>query len=332
MPTDPLPTGKLPAALLAELLASAPSRDDAVLLGPAIGEDAAALQLPADVIVAATDPITLTSNAAGRYVVIINANDVAVTGALPRWFLVTMLLPPTADEAKVRALFTGLRSTLDELEVTLIGGHSEVTPAVTQPVLVGHMLGTVVGDRPISSSGARAGDVLVQVGPVPIEGAAVLAEECRQRLGDLPTELLQAAERAVDDPGISVVAPALLAAELGATAMHDPTEGGLAAGLGELADASGIELRVHGGAIERFAPGVAICDHLGADPLATLASGALLATFPAHLADAAVTALRTAGHPATPIGEAAPGSGVLLDGQPMPTPTRDEVARLLAAG
>lgn len=331
MSTDPFPAGKLPTALLAELLAAAQTHDDAVLLGPAVGEDAAALQLPAGVLVAATDPITLTSREAGRYAVIINANDVAVTGAQPRWFLLTMLLPPNSDEAQVRALFAEVRTTLEELDVTLIGGHSEVTPAVSQPVLVGHMLGTVLGDRPVSSTGARVGDVLVQVGPVPIEGAAVLAQECREHLGDLPTELLQAAGRAVDDPGISVVAPALLSTELGATAMHDPTEGGLAAGLGELAAASGIELRVHGEAIDRFAPGVAICDHLGADPLATLASGALLATFPVHLADAAVAALRAEGHPATAIGEVAAGHGVLLDGQVMSIPPRDEVARLLAA-
>lgn len=332
MATDPLLPGKLPASLLAELLRAVPGQDPAVRLGPAIGEDAAAIDVPEGTLVVATDPITLTSSDAGRYAVVINANDVAVTGAAPRWFLVAMLLPPGIEVAEVRALFAEVTAALDELGATLVGGHSEVTPAVTQPVLVGQMLGVVGAGRLVTSSGASPGDVLVQVGPVPVEGAAVLAAGGHHRLTGVTPAELAAAARAADDPGISVVAAALRAAELGATAMHDPTEGGLAAGLHELAAAADVSLSLEGAAIAWFAPGQAVCRALGADPWATLASGCLLATFPAEGAEAAVTELRRSGHPAVRIGTVEHGAGVQVNGAPLPYPESDEVARLLDEG
>ena len=329
MSSERLSVGKLPAALLGELLAAAPANDASVVLGPAIGEDAAVVAVPDGALVTATDPITLTSSDAGRYAVIINANDVAVTGARPRWFQVAVLLPPGTDADHVRALFAEITGALDELDATLVGGHTEVTPAVRQPVLVGQMLGTVTTDRIVASSGASAGDVLVQVGPVPVEGAAVLADGRREDLTGLPDDLVASAAGAAVEPGISVVDAALSAAAQGATAMHDPTEGGLAAGLHELADASGVRLRLSGGAVDWFAPGVAVCEALGADPWATLASGCLLATFPPEGVAAAVEALRTAGHTAVQLGVSEAGSGVLVDEVALPAPGRDEVARLL---
>lgn len=329
MSDAPLPVGKLPGRLLAELLADLPANDPAVRLGPVPGEDAAAIDLPAGTLVAATDPVTLTSADAGRYVVLINANDVAVTGVAPRWFLVTALLPPTTTEADVRALFTTLTHTLAEVGATAVGGHTEVTPAVRETVLVGQMLGFAADGRIVTTAGGRPGDVLVQVGPVPVEGAAVLAAEETDALTGLEPGLLDAASAAVDDPGISVVGPALRAADLGASAMHDPTEGGLAAGLHEFAEASGVALELEGGAVAWFAPGVAVCEELGCDPWATLASGCLLATFPAGVADDAVAALTRDGHSAVKIGRAVDGRGVEVDGVRLPWPDRDELARRL---
>jgi hydrogenase expression/formation protein HypE len=129
-----------------------------------------------------------------------------------------------------------------------------------------------------------------------------------------------------------VVAPALLAAELGATAMHDPTEGGLASALWEMASASRLALRVDRTGVLWFEPGVEVCRVLGADPWATLASGALLAGFPPEAAGIAIQRLREAGHAAAAIAFAEPGSGVQdEEGTQIPWPERDEVARLLDA-
>jgi hydrogenase maturation factor len=238
--SDVLATGKLPPALLRALLAAGPPLPPEVRLGPALGEDACAIDVPAGTLVAASDPITLTGSGVGEKAVVVNANDVAVMGVAPRWFLAAVLLPRGTRERDVRAIFAGMRAALAELGATLVGGHSEVTGAVSQPVVVGQMLGLAPRGRIVRSGGARPGDGIVQAGPAPVEGAAVLAAEAADRLEALDPDALRAARDAAREPGLSVVAPALLAAELGASALHDPTEGGLATGLHELAEASGV--------------------------------------------------------------------------------------------
>lgn len=330
--TRRLEVGKIPVDLLDDLLAGLPPAPPELRLGPGIGEDACAVEIPAGILVASTDPITLTTEELGRLSVIVNANDLAVTGARPRWFLAVILVPPGTRESVVRDLFAGVRLALDRVGANLVGGHTEVTRAVNQPVVVGQMLGLAEADRVVRTGGAAPGEVVVQVGPAPIEGAAVLAHAAGDRLRGMDPHVLEAARTALDRPGVSVVEPALLAARLGATALHDPTEGGLAAGLHELARASSVRVRVDRSAPLWFEPGLALCRALGADPWATLASGTLLAAFPPELTDEALAVLDADGHPTAVIGAAEPGTGLCDgDGRPIPWPERDEVARVLAA-
>ncbi|MGZ4383816.1 MAG: AIR synthase related protein, partial [Gaiellaceae bacterium] len=299
-----LSAGKIPGALLIELLAALPPPPPELRLGPAVGEDACAIDVGVDTVVVAADPVTLTAGEAGYLSVIVNANDVAVTGARPRWFLATVLVPIGAGEDVVRALFDEIRRGLEHVGAHLVGGHTESTSAVTQPVVVGQMLGLAEEGRVVATGDAGPGDILVQVGPVPVEGAAVLAGEAAVRLETVEPAVLRLARAASEHPGVSVVEAALMATRLGATALHDVTEGGLAAGLHELAYASGIRLRVEREAVLWFEPGLAICRALGADPWATLGSGALLATFAEAGADEAARALTAAGHRAAAVGRA----------------------------
>ena len=325
-----LANGKLPPGLLRELLRAPTALPPEVLVGPRVGEDACVIELAAGVLVATTDPITLTGRGLGRHAVLVNANDVAVTGVRPRYFLCTALFPEGALERDVRELFAELRGALDGIGAVLVGGHTEVTPAVTQTVLVGQMLGTAARDGWVSSAGVRPGDVVLQVGEAPVEGAAVLAAEPRERLRDVEPALLAQARRALDEPGISVVEPALRAAELGASALHDPTEGGLSAALHELAEASEVALRVAAEEVLWYAPGRALCAALGADPWGTLASGTLLAAFPPERASAARDALAAAGWPVAAIANAEEGTGVMFSsGEPLLRHDRDELSRVL---
>jgi hydrogenase maturation factor len=228
-------------------------------------------------------------------------------------------------------LFTAVRQACSELGVYLVGGHTEVTPAVNRPIVIGHMLGAAETGDLVTSSGFGPGDVLLQIRPAPIEGAAVLARETADRLERVGPSTLEAARRALDSPGISVVEPALLAVELGARALHDPTEGGLAGGLHELAAAAGVRIRVDRQAVLWFEPGRVVCEALGADPWSTLASGTLLAAFPPDAAGPALSAFAEQGHPAAAIGTAEVGEGILdTAGEAIPWPERDEVARLLS--
>jgi hydrogenase maturation factor len=288
------------------------------------------VDVPGGALIAATDPITLTGYEVGAHAVVVNANDVAVMGARPRWFLAAVLLPIGTTEEEVRALFRGLYEALERIGATLVGGHTEVTGVVRQPVVIGQMLGLREDGQFIRTGGVREGDVILQVGPAPIEGVAVLAREARPRLSAVAPEVLAAAHAALRDPSISVVEPALRASTLGATAMHDPTEGGLSAGLYELAEASGIALRVDAKAILWFEPGIAVCEALGADPWGVLASGTLLAAFPQRLADQALRALMADGHATAAIARAVRGTGVeRTDGMHFARYERDELSRLL---
>src|SRR6516162_6442269 len=141
MTRKPLAAGKLPLELLVQLLSDEAPPPAELLLGAQIGEDACAIDMPAGALVAAADPITLTSEDSGRLAVAVNANDVAVTGARPCWFTAVVLVPPGTDEGLVRDLFRSIRRALSHLGAYLVGGHTEVTDAVTRPVVVGQMLG-----------------------------------------------------------------------------------------------------------------------------------------------------------------------------------------------
>jgi hydrogenase maturation factor len=327
----PLRPGKLPPELLREILANQRDLPSEVRLGPALGEDACAIDVPEGTLIAAADPITLTGSDVGAHAVLINANDVAVMGVRPRWFLAVVLLPAGTRESDVRALFDSMRSALEDVGATLVGGHTEVSDAVNQPIVVGQMMGFSPDHRFLRTGGVRAGDLIVQAGVAPVEAAAVLAAEMDPRLDAIDPDVVTLAREAVARPGISVVDAALLATDAGATALHDPTEGGLSAGLHELAAASGIQIRVDEESVLWFEPGRAVCGALGADPWGALASGALLAAFPPDRAADACRLLEDRGVPARIIGTAVPGRGVLQSGGfPLPTFAHDEVARVLS--
>ena len=334
-----LPAGKLPVDLLRSLLSSNPIEDPAVVVGPGIGEDAAVLDVGADeLLVAKTDPITLAGANPARYLLAVNSNDIAVMGGEPRWLLVTALLPEGIRASEVAKLFEEMRAACAELGVGLVGGHTEMTVGLDRPILVGCLLGTVRRDRLVRSSGARPGDVVLLAGGVALEGSAVLAREHAEELlrRGIPAAVIEAAASWIERPGISVLTAArLLNAEGQVHAMHDPTEGGLATALHELAEAAKVGLRIHLNAILVLEECRAICTALGLDPLGLLASGALLATMEPAAATAALERLRQAGLAAEIIGEVvSPEHGrilVLESGRCVPIPVfaRDELARYL---
>jgi len=192
------------------------------------------------------------------------------------------------------------------------------------------MLGLSEDGRFVPTGGVEPGQVVVQVGVAPLEGAAVLSVEAADRLGSLDPVTLSRARSASLEPGFSVVEPALLAAQLGASALHDPTEGGLAMGLYELAEASKVALLIDTDAVAWFEAGCAVCEAVGADPWGTLASGTLLAAFAPECVEEAEKALQDGGRPCRQIGWARPGEGVhTKSGGTIPRFEVDEVARVL---
>jgi hydrogenase maturation factor len=326
-----------------------------VLLGSGIGEDAAAIDFgapPANdpdtgaaavgdrVLIAKTDPITFATDLIGWYAVHVNANDVACTGAAPRWFMASALLPETWEEPAIDALFDQLVEACTGLGVSLVGGHTEVTGGLDRPIVVGCMLGEVERSRMVRTGGGVPGDALILTQGLAIEGTAVLAREAGAELRrrGLSAAQVERAQRYLFDPGISVVgaAQALCATVSPGEALHslhDPTEGGVAAGVWELAEASGAGAVVDVDAVAVLPETRRICDALDLDPFGLLASGALLAAVAPGATEAALAGLERRGLPARVIGQLRPrADGVRLRGhdgrlQDWPKFERDEVAR-----
>lgn len=332
----PLPIGKLPSDLLAALLRRIPATDPRVVVGSRPGVDAAVLDLGQRYLIATSDPITFVAERIGWYAVHVNANDVAVMGGTPRWFLATLLLPPGCDASLPEQIQEQLLAACAGLGVSLIGGHTEVTAGLDRPVVVGTMLGEVERARLVLPA-ARPGDRLILTKGIALEGTAALAVEAADalRARSVAADTLARARALLERPGISVVPDArALCAAVQPRAMHDPTEGGLATALRELAQACGVGLRVELERIPVLPETRVVCAALGLEPLGLLASGSLVAAVASEDEAAALGALAVAGVPAAVIGAVTPpdeGLTLVRDGraQPLPTFARDELARYL---
>ena len=331
MANGKLSLGKLPPDLLATLLKRIPS-DPRVIVGPRVGEDAAVIDMGDRYLVAKTDPITFATDQIGWYAVQVNANDLATTGATPRWMMATVLLPGgLADAALAEAIFEQLLAACAPLGITLVGGHTEITHGLDRPIVVGTLLGEVAPERLITTGGACPGDSVLLTKGFPIEAAAIIAREKRaELLPALGEALVDRAAAFLTDPGISVVRDAQIAVAVGGvTSMHDPTEGGVATALWELAEASGHALHVTAEAWPLLPEAARLCAFYGLNPLGAIASGALLLTVKPASAAAVVAALSAAGIATYSLGHMAPGAPeVHFQGGILPRPAQDEVTRL----
>lgn len=307
----PLPPGKLPPTLLQSLLRFQGAPDRRVVLGPAFGEDAAVIDLGTQYLILKSDPVTFTADEVGWYAVNVNANDVAVMGAQPAWFQATIIVPPGSTPSVVRTIVRDIDRSARTLGIAVTGGHTEVSAAVRQPIVAGDMQGVVAREKLVTSRGARVGDAIILTKTAGIEGTSIIARtfarEARRVLGSRGQS---EAARFHHRPGLSVVTEALLAASAGTTSMHDPTEGGVAAALFELATASHKRFVIDLERIPVAAHTVHLCARFGLRPLGLIGSGALLLTIAAPRADSLIRTLRRRRVAATCIGSVAAGSGV----------------------
>ena len=331
-----LPTGKLPPELLRRLvLGRLGARRRETLVGARLGVDAAAIALdPATAVVLTTDPITTATTGTGRLAVHVVCNDLAAMGAEPLGVLATLLFPSGTSPATVAALAAEIDAAARALNVEVLGGHTEIAPGLHAPLAVLTGVGTAPRDRLLTAGGARAGNALVLTKAAALEGSHILASDFADRLlaEQVTPALLEQARGYADE--LSVVPEARLAVQLGATAMHDPTEAGVVGALWEMAEASGTGFRVD---IERIVvrpATAAICAAFGVDPLRLIASGALLIACPDG--QAMVQGLNDAGMQAARIGTVTADRRRVLrhaDGQAEEVTTldRDELYRVLEA-
>ncbi|MFB6469656.1 MAG: AIR synthase family protein [Vulcanisaeta sp. AZ3] len=279
-------------------------KDPLVIMGPRVGEDAAVLRVGDKFLITHTDPITGAVANLGWYAINIVANDVAVRGVRPRWFLLTLLLPEDFSESDLVKVMDDVDEALKELNASLIGGHTEYTPGLDRPIASVTAMG--IGDRYITTGGAKVGDLVLVTKYVALEGTAVLSLDMKNELTKLGVSEDITANAQSLVRSISVVKEALALSDL-ASSMHDPTEGGLLQGLLEVAEASNARVRIYRDRVPMLRETEVIFNALKLDPLRSLSSGMLIAVIPRKDIDEAISRLSGLGINYAVIGEVMEG-------------------------
>lgn len=324
-------TGKLTNSELRRIVLSQLGENlSDVVLGAGVGEDCAAIRFGEEACVLSTDPITAAGSKLGQLAVQVSLNDIAAVGAEPLGVLLTVLAPIDATAEDIGAVVRDAAREAAAQGLQIIGGHTEVTDAVRRMVLSSTVVGRVKFGELVRTGGARPGDALVMTKQAGLEGTAILARDAAEALRTTLTEPELREARGLSDL-LSVLPEGRIAVRLGATAMHDATEGGVLGAAWEVAEASGLGLCLRAADIPVRPVTCKLCAALGIDPLRLISSGVMLIASPNG--EALCTALRAQGIEAAVIGEltAAPERQLLRDGlaEPLCPPEGDEIYRAL---
>lgn len=299
MKNGPMEIGKIPNSILKELVFDKLQlKRPEVLVRPQVGMDCCALEFGNYACVMSTDPITGSSKNAGKLAVHISCNDVASFGVEPIGLLITILVPPGTTGNDLDETIAQLYETARSINVEIIGGHTEVTDAVTRFVAVSTAVGRIVKEKMVKTSGSNPGDALVLTKYAGLEGTAILASEKEEAQTVLGKELSEEAKSFFES--LSIIKEALISADYGATSMHDVTEGGLLGAVWELCEASGNGAVVYEEKVPIAASTRLICSHFKIDPLKLISSGCLLIT--CKDGDGLAKLLNSCGIPASVIG------------------------------
>lgn len=302
-----LPTGKLPPEVLERnVLNFTGAAKPEVLVGPRVGEDAAVVAWPAGrFLVASSDPIVGATEGAGKILVHVNANDIASKGGIPLYLIVTLILPHSMNEEGAGVIMKDIDAACREMGVAIIGGHTEFTDRYEHPVLVGTMLGQA--NRVLRAGDIRPGDVVIMTKHVGIEGMTILASDRPDLLE--PVLGKTGVQRVKEWSSLISVVPEALALRDSARFMHDPTEGGLLGGLGEISRLAGLGVELSPGSVTVHPLTAQTAAALKFDPLRLISSGVLLAVVAGEDMEGAETALDSIGVPHAVIARFVEGAG-----------------------
>lgn len=303
--------GKIPENVLKRsVLKQLHHRRGEVLLSAGVGEDCSAVKLSeGEVFILSVDPITAAKKGMGTLAVHVTANDLASSGAEPVGVLLSILLPQGKREKYLKELMEEIETVCASLNIEVLGGHTEVTDVVNQPVVTVTGVGKVNEGSIISTAGLKSGDELVMTKWAGMEGTAILAAEQREKLLEtLPDELLNTAEGFFQN--ISVVPEAMVARDLGVHSMHDVTEGGIFGALWEVGAASGVGIEVDLKRIPIRQETIEICEVFGLNPYQMMSSGSML--IGCEHGNRLVEALEQAGISAAVIGKATEGNDRII--------------------
>ena len=222
-----LKTGKLDSDLLKKLVFDKITyRSDDVKVRPGIGEDCAVVDYGDYECIMSTDPITAAVSDIGRLSIHITCNDIASNGVQPLGIMLAVMLPEGTQEQDVEHIMGQAAETAGSLGVEIIGGHTEITPAVKQPVIVSTAIGRALAGHSQSGNDMSEGDYIMMSKSVGLEGSGIIACDYEKQLEDVLTkEEIDRAKSFLDL--VSVVPEGVAAGTVGTHGMHDVTEGGI---------------------------------------------------------------------------------------------------------
>lgn len=305
-------------------------RED-VLLGPAVGGDFAAVEMDTeDVVIVSASPVVFSMNDGGYGMICEAINDVAVSGAVPVGVLCTVLLPTLANEAQLRELMRDLDVAAAQLQVAILGGHTEVTRAVNEPVISLTGVGKLHKGELVTSAEVKPGMDIILTKWIGLGGTSLLA---REKEADLLTRysapFIQQAKEF--EKYLSIVSEAAAAVKAGASALHNVSRGGVFSALWEMAQASGVGLDIDMKKIPVKQETIEICEFFDINPYKLQSKGALLIA--AENGNEVVLNLRREGIEATVIGKATEGNDRILwcedEKRFLEMPQTDELLKVL---
>lgn len=269
--------GKLPEpVLIRSVLKQVKHRREEVLVGPAVGQDCAVVQVePDEVLVMSTDPITGTVKDLGSHSIHITANDLAASGAEPIGVMLTVMLPDTVEEPEVKKMMQEAEATCKKLNMEVLGGHTEITNVVRQPLISVTGVGKIKKSRVITTLQVQPEQDIVVTKWIGLEATTILAKEREEELRKrFPAGIVDTAIGF--DRFLSVVPESRIAMEHGVTAMHDITEGGVFGALWEMASGAGVGLEVDLKKIPIRQETVEICQYFDLNPYQIMSSGSMM--------------------------------------------------------
>lgn len=316
--------GKLPPEFLKELLSDTELGKD-VIEGPKIGLDAAKIRTSGKNLIIGGDPITFRCEQCGKLCVYINANDITVSGGLPKFFMTAILLPTGTDEITAKKIFRDIKSACRELNISLIGGHTEITDCVTRPVVSGTMFGEEI--YKLNPSETPQGADIILINRPAIEGCGIICQEGIDFLvkHGISEEECRNTAKKLNDKGICIFnAGQELFNFKNIYYMHDPTEGGISSALWEMSYAINRSIEIN--EIEFMEETEKYCNIFGLDKWGLISSGSLLAV--AENGNAIAEYMTEKNYYAKVIGKVTDGSpNVIYKNRPLKTFQRDEIVR-----
>lgn len=329
-----LPIGKLDSEILQKIVFdNITYRRSEVTTRPGIGEDCAVIDFGAYDCVISSDPITAAVADIGRLSIHISCNDIASNGIEPLGIMLVILLPVGTTEDDIQHIMSQASEAAAQCGVEIIGGHTEITAAVHNPVIVSTALGRGLKSQSQNVHAMQEGDLIYMTKTAGIEGTGIIACDFEQEVSSfLSPDEMQKAKDLLDQ--VSVVKEGIIAGRIGTTGMHDITEGGVLGAVWELCNVSGLGAQIIAADIPVEEVTKKISAHFAIDYLRLISSGCMLMVVPRQKQEAMERAMAEADIRLSCIGritKAEHGITLLQDGQslPVPPPAADEIYRVV---